>query len=358
MVVETHKFSAVIKHAQNKKWTEIAEALLKDAQSLISAGKNAVKNQEAQTDFNSVVQRTISNIKEMLRLSKQDMQKGESPGPSDRTSARLSMANSPATPLQMQALRNNDDLPSSLRPLANALPQFRQVWENASSEQQRTVLELLANGGASSSLQQAFAASRDSPERSSVHRLSSVVSVVPGKEELAAEAHLADVEQSYKTTLRDMQRWYNMLRSPFRFWAPNFDKTDYEAIIDRATEEGKVIASMVEPIDEIAGRTFLLIVNANLCVGESSSPSPDSEFLADPTQSRMQLVEQPARALFEQLLTLVKALRLANAGKKDGANMVNASIAECSKWLEGETPVFLGEEDEVHSKKCGLPFLV
>jgi hypothetical protein len=147
-----------------------------------------------------------------------------------------------------------------------------------------------------------------------MHRLSTVVPVLPGKEELAAEAHLADVEQSYKTTLRDMQRWYNMLRSPFRFWAPNFDKTDYEAIIDRSTDEGKLIASMVEPIDEIAGRTFLLIVNANLCVGESSSAS--SAATVDPTQSRMGLVEEPARALFEQLLTLVQALRKANAGKK------------------------------------------
>ncbi len=336
----------MIKHAQNKKWTEIAEALLKDAQSLISAGKNAVKNQEAQTDFNSVVQRTISNIKEMLRLSKQDMQKGESPAPGDRTSNRMSMnPASPATPLQMQAFRNNDDLPMNLRALADALPQFRQLWESANADQQRAVLGALSSSSSRSAAQEAFAASRESPERSSVHRLSTVV--VPGKEELAAEAHLADVEQSYKTTLRDMQRWYNMLRSPFRFWAPNFDKTDYEAIIDRATDEGKVIASMVEPIDEIAGRTFLLIVNANLCVGESSSPSPDSEFRTDPTQSRMQLVDQPARALFEQLLTLVQALRKANAGKKDGANLVNASIAECSKWLECETPVVLGEEDEV-----------
>ncbi len=55
--------SKVIKHAQNKKWTDVGEALLRDAQSLISAGKTAVKNPEAQSDFYEVVNTTLANIK-------------------------------------------------------------------------------------------------------------------------------------------------------------------------------------------------------------------------------------------------------------------------------------------------------
>jgi hypothetical protein len=156
------------------------------------------------------------------------------------------------------------------------------------------------------------------------------------------ENDLQDVEAGFKETLRDMQQWYHMLRAPFRFWAPNFDKTDYEAIIDRSSPEGQVIASMVEPIDEVAGSTFLLIVNANLCVGESSGSKSDPGHLMD-------LVEDPAKLLFDQLLGLVQSLRLANTDKKSAAwNLVNASIAECAKWLEeGEAKPIMGEADQV-----------
>jgi hypothetical protein len=359
--------SKVIKHAQNKKWTEVGEALLRDAQSLISAGKTAVKNPEAQADFYGVVNTTLANIKELLRLCKQDNASAVT-----RTSGRFSesqidvsgfsappASSSPRTrQLVSNAGGNNTSSPNligevqpqQVRILMATIPGFKQVWENATDEQKRATINALASesaknggggGGSGSSPRTQSKGGAVSPDR--VARLSTLmVSSPTGEGELPAEAHIADVERGFKATLRDMQRWYNMLRTPFRFWAPNFDKTDYEAIIDRSTEDGKVIASMVEPIDDLAGRTFLLIVNANLCVGEASGND------GGPVSSLLGMVEQPAREVFEQLLGLMQALRKANSNKKDAAyELVNAAIGECSKWLETETPVALGEGDEV-----------
>ena len=362
--------SKVIKHAQNKKWNEIGDALLKDAQSLISAGKTAVKNQEAQSDFYQVVNTTLANIKELLRLCKADMEAqgivvpvtprggggNEQLSLSSSQNYQLHQQQHQQGPplLSRQSFSNTSsssllpELPPLVRSIAVAMPGFRQVWETSTEDQRKAVLAslakeqkqqaaLLAQQNQQELLREASALS---PERKSIARVSAVAGG-----EVTAEVHLADVERGFKATLRDMQRWYNLLRTPFRFWAPNFDKTDYEAIFDRSTDDGKMIAAMVEPIDDIAGRTFLLIVNANLCVGESSGDDEDVEKM--PTASRMELVEQPARGLFELLLSLVQSLRKANSNKKDPAYaLVTACIGECSKWLEADAPI-VGEEDEV-----------
>ena len=318
--------SKLIKHAQNRKWQDMSEALLKDAQSLISAGKTAVKNKEAQKDFYQVVGTSVNNIKQLLRFCKAD---------SEGKDVVTGLAVSPSLATSQGSAVTVAALPRAVALMSEKMAGFQQLWQQASEREKSDVLEALQGVGSLSGSSRASAmtpnskSSRDSTAFGVERSPSRTSFLLAGAgEEVATEADLVDVELGFADTLRDMQQWYERLRAPFRFWAPNFDKTDYESIIDRSTPDGMVIASMVQAIDELAGCTFLFIVNANLCLSVNEGGL-----------NRTNVVKEPAELLQKYLLQIAKYLSAANNNnaKDSSHDTLENTIQESLQCLEGDS---------------------
>lgn len=128
--------SKVIKHAQGRDWKAVSDDLLKDAQNLISAGKTAVKNTEAQKDFYQVVNTTLNNVREFLRLCKQehdgvDASKAESSFDGRQTT---SIPTNRALPKEWVA---DATLPEPVKVIVQQIPSFKALWDSAGKKNRR-----------------------------------------------------------------------------------------------------------------------------------------------------------------------------------------------------------------------------